>query len=450
LTALLRSGGGSASSSPFVLHRRLRPSAERRTIGATLACLAAATTSWDILGVDIIGRTVKLTLVLALASIAAWVVQLAMGGRTLPVRLGPRGLGVASVAAASVVLLVIRAGLAPLAVTAPAVVALVLPAVVFPLAVVLHRRWVTDITNGFIGGMAVTSAVGIYEWVAQLVGLPKLTAYAARIGTLPRSAGLSFEPAYYASAAFVAAVLCYFLWRPTTLRTVSLVLLGGGLVAANARAVVIQALVSLVAYRLLASRNPVALVAHRRVLRWGLVAGLAVSCVMLLAPQLTSGLTARIQSFTDANEAESNAVRLQLYGQVVDIVADEPLLGVGPGMLASEYEARGFQGGGAVTADGRYEVVANNLVLQAMADGGIGVLLLQLSLVVAALWCAFSARVPALGAAWCGLVVGAGMTVSNFWDAEPWLLLGLLVAVDANRTWRRGLRAVQRTSSAST
>lgn len=399
---------------------------ETRPLGATLACAAAFTASWDIYGVEVVGRTIKPVLALALLAVAAWAAR--------PVRvpnLNRRAQLVALTVAALAGWLTLRTAFLPLSVALPALVSMLL-ILVATLAVVLHRPWAGQIARAFVWGMALTSAVAIYEWAAQRVGLPRLTHY--RSG-LQRAAGFSYEPAYFGSSAFAAATLCYLTWRPGQRRTAVLCVLAAGLVTANARVVVVQAVVTGVAYWLLARRDRTARKMQRRLVRSTVVAVILLAVTMLVQPSIASDLSQRAASFTDRNEAQSNAIRIRLYGNVVTVIKDDLWMGPGPGMLGVKFEERAYTPDILLQGDNG-QIVANNLLLQAIGDGGLLAAGLELCLIVAVARC--SRRRAELGAAWVGLVVGAGLTVSNFWDAEPWLLLGLILAT-SSRGGRPGL-----------
>ena len=111
------------------------------------------------------------------------------------------------------------------------------------------------------------------------------------------------------------------------------------------------------------------------------------------------------------------------YDRTSAIIAENGLVGIGPAQLSA---ALGEENAEA-------EAVANNIWLQALLDGGIVALLLQAALVIAVL--AVAARPAdrdAIGnrwQAWVCLVIAGGLTVSSFWDTEPWIILGCLLAL---------------------
>ncbi len=111
-------------------------------------------------------------------------------------------------------------------------------------------------------------------------------------------------------------------------------------------------------------------------------------------------------------------------------MADYPLIGIGPGRLGTELDSRGFAGNTSDT--GAAAFVANNIWIQAMLDGGLVALTMQTILVGIAAFGFREAPGPlafAILVAWMTIVLGAGLTVSNFWDSESWVLIGSFFAL---------------------
>lgn len=114
---------------------------------------------------------------------------------------------------------------------------------------------------------------------------------------------------------------------------------------------------------------------------------------------------------------------------MVDIIRGNLIVGLGPGQLADEYRERGIS---EPTEDA--EAVTSNIWTQAMIDGGSIGLVLQAGVIVAVLLPtrrAIAAREASVLTAWITLVIAAGLTVSNFSDTEPWLLLGCYLGLMA-------------------
>jgi O-antigen ligase len=295
-----------------------------------------------------------------------------------------------------------------------------------------------------VGGAAATAVVGIYQFASTYLPLPGVLTYTGRAQGLGRTAGLSFEPAFFASYLLLFVPLA--LGAAGRRRGPVAVTLVLGVLLANSRAgylglvVVLGAL--LVAPRLAGLAGRAAAGARARLVGLVAVVGLAVMALSLAAGfHPHRFLQARVASVADPTEASSNAPRLRLYAVAARVAADHPLLGIGPGALGQvlpryglslpEYYQFSPPPGGGYPAWG---VVANNIWLQSALDAGV-LAVAGTGLVVAGIWCLArrgedgDARLLALGC--LAVVAVGGLFTSVLWDVEVWALLGLALAADA-------------------
>jgi hypothetical protein len=316
-------------------------------------------------------------------------------------------------------------------------------------AILRQRRWAMSVLKSFVLGMVASSLLAIYEFIARKRGLPWLSSYNASIGGMPRSASLSFEAAYFAAPTFAALVICWAAWPNGRRRTFQIIILVLGLIAANARITFVQLAIAALAYAVIRFRGSIE---DRRLARRRLFSAIVlILCTMTLVvgvrPTVLTSIADRVQSIGDAKEETSNAPRLQAYAEISSIVKDHPLFGIAPGQLGRELESRGVitdaPGGEAAS------FVANNIWIQALLDGGLLAAMLQFALVVTAVFCLREARAPiqySVLVAWMTIVGGAGLTVSNFWDSESWVLIGCFFALESTS---RPLRATTVTARGS-
>ncbi len=413
-----------------------QPPPGRKTppLSALAACAGAFTVNWDVVGVDLGGRTLKINALFFGASILL--------GLADPVALrtafGATRRERRFIAALSLLLLwlLIRSiivggqGLSGFA-------AVLIPAVVPFVAVLRQRRWAESIVRAFVLGMVFSSLLAVYEFIARQLDLPWMTGYEAFVGTVPRSAALSFEAAYFAAPAVAALIICWAAWPSGRVRSIQMVVLGLGIAAANARIAFVQ--IAIAAFIFMAVRVRGSLEHRRQFRRRLLVASVStVGCLIVVTtfqPQFATNLGERLGSIVDSEEVTSNAPRLEAYDQVNEIVADNALFGIGPGTLGIEMEQRGFDGNTKDTGDAAY--VANNVWIQAVLDGGAIAIAMQTILVALACFALRDSPDPiafAVLVGWITIVLGAGLTVSNFWDAEAWVLLSCFFALMSTKT----------------
>jgi len=284
-----------------------------------------------------------------------------------------------------------------------------------------------------LAGAGLAAAFGIYQFGAGYLGLPAILSYTGTGAILDRTAGLSYEPAFFAMylIAMLPAVVVLLLdpVDERTVRTAPHLLFGllvAGVLVSNARAGYLALPLAVVVP--LVSRRPRAIRSRPVMLLGATFAGLLLLSVAVRfdAPGFVA---ARLGSIADTTEQASNAPRLQLYEADRRIAGDHLPLGIGPGALGYYLPEYGYP----VANPDLTRVVANNIWLQAVLDGGIlgpvGV-----AVVIGVLfrvsrrsrdpygrWLAFGA--------FLALTIG-GMLTSNFWDARYWSLIGLALAAD--------------------
>lgn len=402
-----------------------------RPISLLFVYLGAATANWDVAGVDIAGRTLKLT---TLAFLIAALLRSIDDHSVLGWSSTPQRYRVPiALAAGLLAWMLIRSLFTPDIVSSfGGFAAQLVPAGAPFVAIIWHRTHAAAIVRSFVYGMVASSLLAIYEFVARQRDWPWFTDYAAAIGDTPRAASLAFEAAYFAGPTFAALVVALFWWRRGINQAVLVGLLGIGLVLANARIVAVQAVVAGV---VLAAIAIVMQGAERtRLLRsLGIAATIGLVALVttwVVSPTLVERVGDRIGSIFDPAEATSNAPRLEQAERVGDVIADHPIVGIGPGRLGAEFEARGHVD----DDDARDEAafVTNNIWTQTLVDGGAIALALHVAFVVAvAARTRRDLTIPeaAVLTAWASLVLAAGLTISNFWDTEPWLLLACYISL---------------------
>lgn len=354
----------------------------------------------------------------------------------------------------------------------------VLTGAVFPaiatLVIVRDRRSLRWTLRWFVAGSLVASIFGLYQLLAFYVGLPQMLGGtdAGVDGVTGRIQGFNYEPAYF--AVFIVFALA---------ASASLALVSGR-VLAWAPAVWFALVLVLMNVRALAFLLPVLAVllalrwkANRRLLLRLAVAGTIVLLANAVIPAAVTALadpgqapvsstpaaagTAPLageseaprhereadhprageeveapvrvanppRALLDPNEESSNGPRLDLYRAVAKVVSAHPVLGVGPGNLGSALQETGY-----VPPNQSGSIVANNIWLQALADGGVVLLLVELALLVTVALLLLDrgiTPVQPLLAAWLAVVLVDGMLTSYFFDLKVWVVLAVIVAAAA-------------------
>lgn len=474
------------ASAALVPTRPAAPGSVRRGTAASAAlgllALGLFTVSWErLLNVHIASYNVKLPSLLFSTAFVLALVAKRRGRPRPPAALYQRLL--LGLTVAIVLYEVVRGVLSPTPAAAVAQLAAVLTGAMLPAAALLllvrdrdDLRWAL---RWLLAGAALASAFGLYQLLAFYLGWPQGIAYTGvGIGTsIGRISAFSYEPAYFAYYLVLALGAYVTLRRMQSEdgRWGGLAAFAAMLYLANVRAVPLVVLamgvVLLVAFR-----------ANRRLLARGsvlLAAAVAVAVAVPLAlsavttvlqprddavderpPSVSAGpdgerpsdeptpdppeqaLRPQIQS-VDPQEPTSNGPRLALYTAVLHEVQQSPVFGLGPGNLTAALrrnapETVADQGGG--------QVVANNVWLQALADGGVPLLLLELALVGTVLVTTIrrrAATVFPLCAAWLAVLGVGGMLTSYFFDVKVWVVLALIVVGLA------GAQGVDRSRAAS-
>jgi hypothetical protein len=295
-------------------------------------------------------------------------------------------------------------------------------------------------------GAGVAAAFGVYQFAARYLGLPTLFAYTGVGGNLGRTAGFSYEPAFFSMylLSLLPLLVVLLIERRSEvdrairgpLRGLFLLLIVAVFVS-NARAGYL--VLPLAIFIPLVTRgSPQAVRARPVVLLCASLVGVVIVSVIVRF-DASEFLRARIASITDTKEVASNAPRLLLYDTDRRIAADHPLLGIGPGTLGYALPRYGLPLDYPGFQAEPTRAVANNIWLQAVLDCGIGGVVGVASIMGALYWMArrsrdHRARQLAVG---CLLVflVGGSLT-SIFWDAKYWVLIGLALAADASSSLR--------------
>ncbi len=439
--ALIAAGSPAATLLPFAVLAAVVV-AHTRDPAVTLACVGLVTVSWDRVSFRTAGMTLKPAYVAFALALAVDVLRHLLAeppdrapGRARVVRLAAG----ASLALLAVATLrggyVVEGGRQLVVIVLGALV----PAwVLFRLGRDPDRRAV--LLSWALAGAALAAAVGIYQFAAAYLGLPTVFRYTGVGGTLGRTAGLSYEPAFFAM--YLVSLLplaTAALVEPVDQRSIRtaprlvFALLVVGVLLSNARAGYL-ALPLAIGLPLL-SRSGRRLVKSRAVVTLGSTVVLFLLLSAIVRFDVVGFVADRFASIADTQEAASNAPRLLLYETDRRIAADHLALGIGPGALGYHLPAYGFP---LPAGQDLARVVANNIWLQALLDcgvlGPVGV-----AVVLAALY-RLARRCRDPHGRWLAtgtllvFVVGGSLT-SNLWDAKYWALIGLALACDA------GLRA---------
>lgn len=467
-------GARRAATSPAPAERGGRR-AQLLVVANVLAGVGLFTVSWDrLLNLQVASYNVKVpSLVFSIAFVLA-----AIAARD---RIGALvGTGFRRAAAGLVVAILIyegvRAVFTPQPTAAAAQLVAILTGAVLPattlLLVVRDRAGLRRALQCLFAGAAVAATFGVYQLFAFYVGWPQGISYGGvGIGSvLGRISAFNYEPAYFAYYV-VLALGAYIALRRldrADMQWGALIAFAAVLYLANVRAVPIVVL-ALAVLLLVAFRR------NRRMLVRGAVVALVTTAVALAVPiavdaviaaqqqqQATAAesrsvdgpkdleptaepsasisasakehhrtpvraLQTQLQTTVNPDEPSSNGPRLDLYRAVLAQVERSPIVGIGPGQLATALRR---EAAGTVQDQGGGQVVANNIWLQALADGGVPLLLLELALVVVIAVAALRRRVSAvypMAAAWLAVVLVGGMLTSYLFDIKVWVVLALVI-----------------------
>lgn len=287
------------------------------------------------------------------------------------------------------------------------------------------NRDVAPLLSALILGGLASALFGFYQLASFYTGLPNPVPYYGLGGGVGRIASFSYEPAYFAYFLILTIGAWFAREAITGVRhsRVVLVVLFAGVILSNSRAMVLMLPLLLVLLFLRARNLP-----GRKGLAVGLFVGVyALVTAMVASPSLQAFLTERVTSIVNLHEPSSNAPRIEVYGNLLQLVADQWETGVGPGNLFLV----GPQYGMLLRPDAApNNVVANNIWLQALSDGGVILGVAQLVLVLVVARQLFRRGLPAtrtLAAGWLSVIVVGGMLTSYFYDLKLWAVLGLAV-----------------------
>ena len=443
---------------PGLIYRVVRAPSAREvrasvsTLAALLCAVGLATASWERLGNIPLGPyNVKLpVVVLSLAAL----LTLAPAWRRVRslVRRSSSSRWVIVLAGAAVVLFALRAATSSPLVPGIAQLVAVLSGAVLPAIAVLgvsrDGQDLAWLMRWFIGGAFVASGFGLYQLLAFYTGLPQGIEYrgVGTSGAGGRISAFSYEPAYFAYFLILTIGVLIALAHLERRRVswAALAIFALLLALANVRALLfvlpVLALLLATDWR----RN-------RSVLFRGAVVGAAAFVIAATLPLALSSLDALASRLApagsgsseagstlpsaaapqlpsdvlDPSEPSSNGPRLDLYRAVLRVDLNNLPLGVGPGHLGDALVASGY------TAPNQGPtVVANNIWLQAVADGGVLLLLIEAGVLLAVglLWWR-ARRLPAHAAASALLAVllVGGLLTSYFFDIKIWITLAFIV-----------------------
>ena len=287
--------------------------------------------------------------------------------------------------------------------------------------------------SAWILGTLAAATFGFYQFAAPYLGLPQGLEYSGLAAGLGRISAWSYEPAFYAYhlelalAIVVKDVLTRHRRFGVMPELVALFLIAN-LILTNARAAYLSfPILVILVMRAVAGRQRLDRRAFR-VIRL-VVASAAVILVLgvPLGINLPKYVVTRVQSVTNTQEIESNALRLELYDVEVELLRQRPWLGYGPGNIGLYLADRlpMFRG------IDPHAIVANNLILQTALDAGI----VSIPIVMAVIWTLYRAsrRSPSVDARVLLAGVSAilfvnSMLVSLFWDMRLWVVIGLAYA----------------------
>lgn len=395
-------------------------------LGLRLCLLGMFTLSWDRL---LVIHVSTYRLHLSVVSFAlAWGLQLAtvrsQGQRIRRARLGPAIQVWAIVILFTIVVNALisdspRFGLSQ-------TIVYVLSALIPFFAILSYLRNQSDLESlllALVYGALIASLYGAYQLFAFYSGLPQGLVYQGISGGIGRIAAFSYEPAFFSDFVLVALAATIALNELRTVRWYrwAILLFLTTLIVANSRAVYLYLpLFLLLVWRRLGSE---ALSwAVKRLL--GLFVGILVS-LTLLGAHPWQPLIHQLGSIGNPQQASSNAVRLQQYRAEVTIIKNYWGHGIGPGNLIDYAPVYGIP---VAAGAGPNDVVANNIWLQSLLDGGLPLAFLEgvfVWLVVASVMKGQRGPVRTIGAVWLALVIVAGSLTSVFFDIKLWASLAL-------------------------
>lgn len=280
--------------------------------------------------------------------------------------------------------------------------------------------------TALIRGGVVAASFGLYQLVAFYTGLPQFIQYFAKAGGLGRISSFSYEAGYFAyfMILVIAALFARAHVRGEPVSRRLLVFLTAVLLLANSRATLFALPLLLV---LIFARQP------SKSVRLKLVPVVVFMMTMLglawaAVPDFFNALAAHAVTVFDPNEKTSNAPRLNGFDVALSIIHQNPIMGIGGGNLR---DTAAFGSGVVNPGLSANEVIANNIWLQALLDGGFVLLVAEVILIVAAARCMYRRRTPAarfLMAGWLSVLLVSSMITSYYFDVKLWAVLALACA----------------------
>ena len=309
-------------------------------------------------------------------------------------------------------------------------VVIVLGAVVPFFSIYLNLRTfgkADQMLTAFIWGGAFASWFGLYQLGAFYLGLPQVVSYRAEGGGLGRISSFSYEAAYFA---YFLILIIAAMFARAALRNVPINRLHFGffllvLVLSNSRATVFTLLLLALLVWTRTTRDE----SRRKIWPIFVASGIIAIIAILAFQQFFVALGQRFLTIFDPTEQSSNAPRVNLYETAWRIAQDHLATGIGGGNLISYLPQYGLANAAGVTPN---SVVANNAWLQALLDGGVVLLAIQLVFVVVAITTLYRKAIPAtrlLTAGWISTLVVSSMLTSFYFNASLWAVLALAVGV---------------------
>lgn len=309
-------------------------------------------------------------------------------------------------------------------------VALVTGALIPFLSVLLNLRLFGGLVrslNAFIYGAVFASFFGIYQLVAFYAKLPQIVDYTATdVNGYGRIRAFSYESGYFGYflvLAIVAVIARSVLTKKPTNQWL-IALFSATLVLANSRATFVTIPILVVLFLFWWPKR----VSRPRVGWIALVLGIGAMAVIAIKPDVIEALSVRFFSLFDPNEASSNAPRLAVLSSSWNIFADNPILGIGPSSLKNFLDLYGYKVDLNAAPN---SIVANNSLFQALLDGGLVLLLVQLGFVVLVIAQYFKRARPTAWVLLCGwltVLLVSGFVTSYFWDIKLWVFVALAIA----------------------
>ena len=308
-------------------------------------------------------------------------------------------------------------------------VTVIIGAVIPFLAVYLNIRLFGSLDQAltaFIRGGWFAAIFGLYQLAAFYTGLPQVVSYEARGGGLGRISSFTYESGYfgYFMILVLAALFARATLRQELVSVPHVVFFLLVLALANTRAayLTIPLLFLLLFWRWPEKRT------RPKLVGWAFVLGIAALIFALLSPSVVAVIAQRAASLFDPTETTSNAPRLAANLSSINIIGDNFWTGIGAGNLIDVAPSYGRAVYAGATSN---SFIANNVYLQAMLDGGILLLLLQLLIVFIAVRTFYRRHYPAsraLMAGWLAAFIVASFITSYFWDMKLWVILAIAAA----------------------